>query len=99
VFRRHILPALPPFLAAQSLVAAPIFLLGEVVLSFLDVGFHDGTESWGSMLRNLRDTRVLTDFWWNLSPLAMVFLAMLGLNALARGGRLDKQADRALLLR
>jgi peptide/nickel transport system permease protein len=86
VFRRHMLPALPAHVAAQAVVAAPLFLLGEVVLSFLDVGFHEGADSWGSMLRSVKDPRVLTDFWWNLSPLGMVFLALLGLNAVSRSG-------------
>jgi ABC-type dipeptide/oligopeptide/nickel transport system permease subunit len=34
------------------------------------------------MLRNLtQDPRVLTDFWWNLSPLAFVFATLLCLNS------------------
>lgn len=83
IFRRHILPALPPFIFTQAAVAAPLFLLGEVVLSFLDVGFRDSGESWGSMLRNLTNPRVLTDFWWNLAPLALVFTTLLCLNLLS----------------
>lgn len=85
IFRQHIFPALAPFIFAQIALAAPIFLLGEVVLSFLNIGFKDSGESWGSMLQNLKNTRVLTDFWWNLLPLGMVFLTMLCLNLLSRG--------------
>ncbi len=80
ILKRHMLPALPPFVATQAALAAPIFLLGEVVLSFLDVGFRDSGESWGTMLRSLRDPRVLTDFWWNLAPLALVFATLFCLN-------------------
>ncbi len=88
IFRRHILPALPPFVLTQAAVSAPLFLLGEVVLSFLDVGFHDSAESWGSMLRSLTNPRVLTDFWWNLAPLGLVFTTLLCLNLLSdRAGR------------
>jgi peptide/nickel transport system permease protein len=83
IFRRHMLPSLLPFALSQMTVAAPIFLLGEVVLSFLNIGFRDGGESWGSMLQNLKDTRILTDFWWNLLPLCMVFLTLLCLNLLS----------------
>jgi peptide/nickel transport system permease protein len=82
IFRRHMFPALLPFILSQLTVTAPIFLLGEVVLSFLNIGFHDSGESWGSMLQNLKDTRVLTDFWWNLLPLCMVFATLLCLNLL-----------------
>ncbi len=95
IFRRHMIPSLLPFVLSQLTVAAPIFLLGEVVLSFLNIGFREGGESWGSMLQSLRDTRVLTDFWWNLLPLAMVFLTLLCLNSLssrvAGGNRQDEQ--------
>jgi peptide/nickel transport system permease protein len=87
ILRRHILPAVTPFALTQAAVAAPVFLLGEVVLSFLDVGFHGTAESWGYMLRNLREPRIFTNFWWNLAPLAMVFLTLLCLNALSERGR------------
>jgi peptide/nickel transport system permease protein len=83
IFRRHMLPSLLPFTLTQTVVAAPVFLLGEVILSFLNVGFHSSGESWGAMLRNLKDTRVITDFWWNLLPLFMVFLTLLFLNILS----------------
>ena len=76
----HFAPAILPYLLQQTLVAAPIFLLGEVILSFLDVGTSASAISWGAMLRNLRDTRVLTDFWWNLLPLAVVALVLLSFN-------------------
>ena len=83
IFRRHMLPALIPFGAAQTVIAAPFFLLGEAVLSFLDIGFRDSGESWGSMLRSLKDPRVLTGFWWNLAPLALIFLTLLCLTILS----------------
>lgn len=85
IFRRHMLPAMATFALAQTAVAAPVFILGEVVLSFLNVGFHDSGASWGTMLRGLtQDPRMLTDFWWNLSPLAFVFAALLCLNGFSR---------------
>lgn len=83
VFLRHILPSLVPFVLAQLALAAPVFLLGEIVLSFLNVGFQNSGASWGSMLQNLKDTRVITDYWWNLTPLGMVFLTLLSLNTIS----------------
>jgi peptide/nickel transport system permease protein len=83
IFRHHMLPSLLPYALTQTAVAAPVFLLGEAVLSFLNVGFRDSGESWGSMLRSLKDIRVITDFWWNLLPLGMVFLTLLCLNILS----------------
>ncbi len=96
IFRRHMLPSLLPFILAQLVVAAPIFLLGELVLSFLKVGFQDSGESWGSMLRNLSDTRIPTDFWWNLAPLGMIFLALLSLNILTSRLRSKTPHDRVM---
>ncbi len=90
VFRRHMLPDLGPLVLSQSALAAPVFLLGEVILSFLDIGFRESAESWGRMLRSLRDPRVMTDFWWNLAPLGLVFLTLLCLNVLA--GRQDRRS-------
>ncbi len=96
VFMRHVFPSLIPFVLAQSALAAPVFLLGEIVLSFLNVGFQDSGESWGSMLRNLKDTRIITDFWWNLVPLCMVFLTLLSLNVLGSCVRRREPEDQIL---
>ena len=88
---RHMLPALPPFVMTQAAVAAPVFLLGEVVLSFLNVGFRDNGESWGTMLRTLRDPRVLTDFRWNLAPLVLVFATLFCLNIVSNRAGLERE--------
>lgn len=96
IFRRHILPTLVPFVLAQLALAAPVFLLGEIVLSFLNVGFQDSGESWGAMLRSLKDTRVITDFWWNLIPLCLVFLTLLSLNTLSSSVRRKRPEDQCV---
>ena len=98
IFLRHMLPSLLPFILTQLVVAAPIFLLGELVLSFLNVGFGDTAESWGIMLRSLKDTRVITDFWWNLLPLGMIFLTLLSLNSLSSRLRGMEPRDRIMRL-
>jgi peptide/nickel transport system permease protein len=85
IFRRHMLPALAPYALAQTAVASPLFILGEVILSFLNVGFHDSGASWGTMLRSLtQDPRTLTDFWWNLSPIVFVFATLFCLTGFSR---------------
>ncbi len=83
IIRLHMLPAVLPFSLTQAVIAAPMFLLGEAVLSFLDVGFRDVGESWGSMLRNLKDPRILSGFWWNLAPLALIFVTLLCLTVIS----------------
>ncbi len=85
IFRRHMLPALAPFALAQAAVAAPVFILGDVILAFLNVGFQGTAVSWGAMLRSLtEDPRTLTDFWWNLAPLVLVFATLLCVNSLGK---------------
>jgi peptide/nickel transport system permease protein len=81
---RHILPSLGPLAGAQAMIAAPVFLMGEAILSFLDIGFRGIGESWGSMLRNMKDPRIMTDFWWNLAPLFFIFVTILCLTILSR---------------
>jgi peptide/nickel transport system permease protein len=81
VFRRHLLPALAPVAVAQTVAAAPVFILGELILSYLNVGFQGEGISWGTMLRNLKDPRVFTDFWWNLLPLGFIFITLFCLNS------------------
>jgi peptide/nickel transport system permease protein len=96
ILRRHMLPSLLPFTLTQTAVASPIFLLGEVILAFLNVGFQDSGESWGSMLRSLKDARIITDFWWNLLPLCMVFLTLLCLNLLSGRLRSREPGDQVM---
>jgi peptide/nickel transport system permease protein len=96
IFLHHILPSLAPFVLAQLALAAPVFLLGEIILSFLNVGFQDSGVSWGSMLQNLKDTRVITDFWWNLVPLFMVFLTLLSLNVVSSCARRREPEDQIM---
>ena len=91
IFRRHMLPALAPFVFTQAALATPTFILGEVMLSFLGAGIQGTDESWGSMLQSARDLRIVTDFWWNLAPLAFVFATLLCLNVL--GNRLGRKGE------
>ena len=84
ILRRHMLPALAPFALAQTITAAPLFILGDLILSFLNVGFQGSIPSWGTMLRSLTaDPRVVTDFWWNAAPFGFVILTLFCLNSLA----------------
>jgi peptide/nickel transport system permease protein len=96
VFARHMLPQLTPFVLTQTALAAPIFILGEVLLSYLGVGFQEVDSSWGTMLRKVQDVRVVTDFWWNLAPLPLVFAALLALNV-AAGGTRERDSTRIAL--
>lgn len=95
VFRRHMLPELAPLALAQMALSAPVFLLGEIVLSFLNIGIGSG-ESWGTMLRGVRNIATITDFWWTLTPFVMIFVTLLCLNLLGGRGSRSREREQAM---
>jgi peptide/nickel transport system permease protein len=77
---RHLLPATSGFVVVQLTVLVPAFIVAEATLSYVGFGFRDPIASWGAMLQEASNTRALTDFRWLLSPAAVIFLVVLGLN-------------------
>lgn len=78
LFWRHLLPNLRPALAAQFLLAIPIFIITEANLGLLGLGVSEPLPSWGSMLRELEDySTALAHPLANLGPLAPVALLLL----------------------
>ncbi len=84
---RHILPQLTGFALTQAAVIAPGFMIAEVTLSYLGIGIQEPLPSWGSMLAAAQSVRVLSSFWWNLSPGVAIFAASLAFHLLAEGLR------------
>jgi len=81
---RHILPALAsPIIVATTLSVGNIILF-ESILSFLGLGIHPPTPSWGNMLSNVQD------LIWEAPRLAifpglMIFLTVICFNFLGDG--------------
>lgn len=84
----HLLPAASGFLVTQFLILIPGFLLSEVTLSFLGLGFPEPTPSWGTMLQEASNVRVMSEAPWLLAPAAAIALTSLALH-LAAGARHD----------
>jgi peptide/nickel transport system permease protein len=84
---RHLLPACAGFLATQAVLLLPAFILAEATLSFVGLGFAEPTPSWGTMLRDARNIRALSEFPWLFSPAAAIVVVVLGLNLLAGSWR------------
>ena len=85
---RHLLPATRGFLAVQSTLLVPAFIVAEATLSYVGLGFPDQVASWGTMLQDASNNiRVFADFPWLLSPAAAMFLVVLGLNLMLQGDR------------
>ncbi len=83
---RHILPnALGPVIVAGSIdVAAAI--IAESTLSFLGLGFPSDIPTWGSVLRDAKDTMDFAPHW-AIFPGAAIFLAVLTINFIGDGLR------------
>ena len=82
----HLLPASSGFLVTQFLILVPGFLITEVTLSFLGLGFPEPTPSWGTMLQDASNVRVMAEAPWMLAPAAAIALTSVALH-LAAGTR------------
>jgi peptide/nickel transport system permease protein len=80
VLVRHLLPAARGFVAVQTTMLVPAFIIAEATLSFVGLGFPDPTASWGTMLHDASNVRVFVDFPWLLSSAAAIFLVVFALN-------------------
>ena len=83
VFRVHLLPASLGFLVTQFLLLVPGFLISEVTLSFLGLGFPEPTPSWGTMLQAAANVRVIAEAPWMLAPAIAIAVTSLALHLLA----------------
>ncbi|MDQ3171071.1 MAG: ABC transporter permease subunit [Acidobacteriota bacterium] len=83
IFRVHLLPASLGFLVTQFLLLVPGFLISEVTLSFLGLGFPEPTPSWGTMLQAAANVRVIAEAPWMLAPAVAIALTSLALHLLA----------------
>ncbi len=86
---RHLLPAARGYIVVQLTVLVPAFIVAEATLSYVGLGFPDPIASWGAMLHDAANVRVLADFPWLLSPAAAIFLVVLGLNLLLQRSGVD----------
>lgn len=87
MLRRHLVPAVLPFLATQAVLLLPAFVVAEATLSFIGLGFAEPTPSWGTLLRDSFNLRVLHDAPWLLSPAAAIALVTIAANLVREGDR------------
>jgi peptide/nickel transport system permease protein len=84
---RHMLPNLTAVILTQAALAAPGYILAEVTLSYLGLGAPEPLPSWGGMLAAAGGVQQLRYYWWNLAPIAAIFVASLSFYLLAEGLR------------
>lgn len=92
VLTRHVLPACAGFLAVQTALLVPAFVLAESTLSYVGLGFPDGVPSWGRALADAAQVSSLTRAPWTLAPAGAIFAVVLVTNLLLDPARDDDAA-------
>lgn len=77
---RHVVPATYGFLRAELILLIPALLSAEAAVSFLGLGFPEPTPSWGTMLVEATNVRVITEAPWMLAPAAALFCVVFALH-------------------
>lgn len=83
----HILPSFTSHLIATLTLSIPTMILAETALSFLGLGLQPPTVSWGVLLQEAQNIRVISTAPWLLMPGFAVVVAVLALNFLGDGLR------------
>jgi peptide/nickel transport system permease protein len=89
ILSRHLLPACGGFLAVQTALLVPTFVLAEATLSYVGLGFPDGVPSWGTALTDAASVASLTRAPWTLTPAVAIFAVVLVTNLLLDPARED----------
>lgn len=92
---RHLLPAARGFLAVEVILLVPALLVAEATISYLGLGFAEVNASWGTMMQDAANGRVLAEAPWMLAPAVGVFLVVLGAQLIG----LTRGQESAFLLR
>lgn len=95
VVTRHLLPACHGYLAVQTALLVPMFVLAEATLSYVGLGFPDGVPSWGTALSDAATIGAMTRAPWTLAPALAMFLVVLVTNVLLEPARERHTPDAA----
>lgn len=87
VIFRHILPNCASHLIVQATLAIPGMILSETALGFLGLGLKPPMTSWGVMLNEAQNVRVLAQAPWMVIPAFFVIVVVLAFNFLGDGLR------------
>jgi peptide/nickel transport system permease protein len=87
IILRHIVPSFASHIIAVATLAIPGMILAETTLSFLGLGLQAPIVSWGVLLRDAQNLRVIATAPWLLAPGLAVIVAVLALNFFGDGLR------------
>lgn len=77
IITHHLLPAARGFLFVQATLLIPAFIVAEATLSFVGLGFPAPAPSWGAMLADAANPRVVAETPWLLAPAAAIAITVL----------------------
>jgi peptide/nickel transport system permease protein len=87
IIRKHLLPNTMSHILVIATLAIPSMILGETALSFLGLGIRPPMTSWGLLLNEAQNTRVLLQQPWLLTPAIFVVATIISFNFLGDGIR------------
>ena len=87
VIFRHMLPSFTSHLIASLTLSIPGMILAETALSFLGLGLQAPVVSWGVLLQEAQNIRVVATAPWLILPGVAVVVAVLALNFVGDGLR------------
>lgn len=87
VLSRHLLPATLPFLFTEAVLLLPAFVVTEATLSFIGLGFAEPTASWGTLLPDSYNLRILREAPWLLAPAFAIAVVTIAANLVREGKR------------
>ena len=76
----HMVPSFMSHIIATLTLAIPQMIIAETALSFLGIGLRPPVVSWGVLLREAQNVRVLATSPWFFLPGVAVIVAVLALN-------------------
>lgn len=87
IISRHLLPSFASYLIVDVTIRIPWMILGETSLSFLGLGIRPPAVSWGALLRQSQNIRVVAQSPWLLIPAVFVIVTVLAFNFVGDGLR------------
>lgn len=87
IILRHLLPNTASFLVVEASLEVPRMILAETALSFLGLGLRPPITSWGVLLEEARQVRVLAEQPWLVIPALFVIFFVLAVNFMGDGLR------------
>ena len=84
---KHLLPSFYSYIIASLTLSVPGMILGETALSFLGLGLQPPAISWGVLLKDSQQIRVLANALWILIPGIFVIITVLAFNFVGDGLR------------